>query len=87
MIQAIRSYLFIAQMYVMMLVIGLVFFPYALFKKEGARLCCKTYSRYVFWTMGWMVGIRHEVRGEVPDGEVLIASKHCLLYTSPSPRD
>ena len=76
MIQAIRSYLFIAQMYVMMLVIGLVFFPYALFKKEGARLCCKTYSRYVFWTMGWMVGIRHEVRGEVPDGEVLIASKH-----------
>lgn len=76
MIQTIRSYLFVAQMYVMMLVIGLAFFPYALFEKEGARLCCKTFSRYVFWSMGWMVGIRHEVRGEVPDGEVLIAAKH-----------
>ena len=76
MMQTLRSYLFIAQMYVMMLVIGLAFFPYALFNKEGARLCCKTYSRWVFWTMGWMVGIRHEVRGEVPLGEVLIAAKH-----------
>ncbi|MEO9575142.1 MAG: lysophospholipid acyltransferase family protein [Tateyamaria sp.] len=76
MMQMIRSYLFIAQMYVMMLVIGLVFFPYALVNKEGARLCCKTYSRWVFWTMGWMVGIRHEVRGEVPQGEVLVAAKH-----------
>ena len=76
MIQTIRSYLFIAQMYVMMLVIGLAFFPYALFAKEGARLCCKTFSRWVFWTMGWMVGLRCEVRGEVPQGEVLIAAKH-----------
>ena len=76
MIQTIRSYLFIAQMYVMMLVIGLGFFPYALVNKEGARLCCKTFSRWVFWTMRWMVGIRSEVRGEVPAGEVLIAAKH-----------
>ncbi|MEM6372770.1 MAG: lysophospholipid acyltransferase family protein [Pseudomonadota bacterium] len=76
MTQTIRSYIFIAQMYVMMLVIGLGFFPYALFRKEGARLCCKTYSRWVFWTMSWMVGIKAEVRGAVPDGEVLIAAKH-----------
>ena len=76
MIQSIRSYLFIIQMYVMMAVIGLAFVPYALFAKEGARMCCKTFSRWVFWTMGWMVGIRHEVRGDVPEGEVLIAAKH-----------
>ncbi|MEO0381183.1 MAG: lysophospholipid acyltransferase family protein [Pseudomonadota bacterium] len=76
MIQTIRSYAFIVQMYVMMLVIGLAFFPYALVNKEGARLCCKTFSRWVFWTMGWMVGIRAEVRGDVPTGEVLIAAKH-----------
>ena len=76
MTQTIRSYLFIAQMYVMMLVIGLASFPNALVNKEGARLCCKTYSRWVFWTMRWMVGIHHEVRGKVPQGEVLIAAKH-----------
>lgn len=76
MMQSIRSFLFIVQMYVMMLVIGLAFFPYALFNKDGAHRCSKIYSRWVFWTMGWMVGIRHEVRGEVPGGEVLIAAKH-----------
>ncbi|WP_299622172.1 1-acyl-sn-glycerol-3-phosphate acyltransferase [uncultured Tateyamaria sp.] len=74
--QRLRSYLFILQMYVMMLVYGLAYLPYALLSKDGARACCKAYSRYVFWTMRWMVGIRAEVRGEVPEGEVLIAAKH-----------
>ncbi|MEO0401187.1 MAG: lysophospholipid acyltransferase family protein [Pseudomonadota bacterium] len=76
MIQSVRSVLFIIQMYVMMLVFGLAYLPIALVKKEGARACCKAYSRYVFWTMRWMVGIRSEVRGHVPEGEVLIAAKH-----------
>lgn len=74
--QRLRSYLFIFQMYVMMVVYGLGFLPYALLTKDGARACCKAYSRYVFWSMGWMVGIKAEVRGEVPEGEVLIAAKH-----------
>lgn len=76
MMQAVRSYLFVAQMYVMMLVIGLAYVPYALISREGARACCKAYSRWVFWTMRWMVGLRAEVRGQVPSGEVLIAAKH-----------
>ncbi|WP_415404238.1 lysophospholipid acyltransferase family protein [Tateyamaria sp. SN3-11] len=76
MMQSVRSYLFIIQMYVMMLVYGVVYAPYALASKEGARACCKAYSRYVFWSMRWMVGIEAEVRGEVPEGEVLIAAKH-----------
>lgn len=74
--QYIRSILFITQMYVMMLVIGLAYVPYAIFSREGARACCKAYSRWVFWTMRWMVGMRAEVRGNVPSGEVLIAAKH-----------
>ena len=76
MLQYLRSVLFILQMYVMMLVIGLAYVPYAVASREGARACCKAFSRWVFWTMGWMVGIRHEVRGTVPHGEVLIAAKH-----------
>lgn len=76
MIQYLRSLLFIAQMYVMMLVIGLAYAPYAMASKAGARAACKAFSRWVFWTMRWMVGIRAEVRGEVPTGEVLIAAKH-----------
>ncbi|WP_147107853.1 1-acyl-sn-glycerol-3-phosphate acyltransferase [Tateyamaria sp. syn59] len=76
MIQYIRSLVFMGQIYVMMLVIGLLWAPYAIVSKHGARSACKTYSRYVFWSMRWMVGLRAEVRGEVPSGEVLIASKH-----------
>ncbi|WP_058288930.1 lysophospholipid acyltransferase family protein [Tritonibacter multivorans] len=63
-------------MYLMMPIFGLVFAPWAIFSKKGARVCCKSYSRYVFWTARLLVGIRCEVRGTVPQGEVLIAAKH-----------
>lgn len=75
-IQWVRSLLFVGQIYLMMPIIGLVFAPWAMFSKYGARLCCKTYSRWVFWTARWMVGIRCEVRGTPPQGEALIAAKH-----------
>ena len=70
------SLIYVIQIYVAMLVLGLVFAPYALVSREGAFAACKTYCRWVFWTARWMVGIRTEVRGTVPTGEVMIASKH-----------
>ena len=75
-IQWLRSALFVTQIYIMMPVIGLAFAPWALFSRTGARACCKTYSRWVFWSARWMVGIRCEVRGTPPSGEVLVAAKH-----------
>ncbi|QBF30431.1 1-acyl-sn-glycerol-3-phosphate acyltransferase [Thalassococcus sp. S3] len=74
--QTVRSFIFVVQIYVAMLVLGLVFAPYALFSREGAFAACKTYCRWVFWTARWMVGIQTEVRGAVPTGEVMIAAKH-----------
>ena len=74
--QWLRSALFVGQIYLMMPIIGLLFAPWALFSRTGARVCCKTYSYWVFWTARWMVGIRCEVRGTPPSGEALIASKH-----------
>lgn len=76
MFQYVRSVLFIAQMYVAMPVIGLLFAPWALVDKRGAYAACKGYSRYVFWTARWMVGMKCEVRGTPPTGEALIAAKH-----------
>jgi len=75
-VQGIRSVLFTVQMYIMMPIIGLAFAPWALFSKRGARLCCKTYSRWVFWTASWMVGLKCEFRGTPPEGAALISSKH-----------
>lgn len=76
MFQYLRSVLFIVQMYIAMPIIGLAFAPWALVDKRGAFAACKGYSRYVFWTARWMVGIRCEVRGAPPYGEVLVAAKH-----------
>jgi len=75
-IQLIRSVIFNAQMYVAMLVIGLVYFPFALFSRDGASRACHAFCRWVRWTASWMIGLKTEVRGEVPTGEVMIAAKH-----------
>lgn len=71
-----RSLFFNIQMYVAMLVLGIVFFPWALFSRRGAFAACKTYCRWVLWTASWMLGLKTEVRGEVPQDEVIIAAKH-----------
>lgn len=76
MLQYLRSLLFVTQIYIAMPLFGLLFAPWAVFDKRGAYAACKGYSRYVFWTARWMVGIRCEVRGTPPSGEVLIAAKH-----------
>lgn len=70
------SLVFVIQIYFAMLVLGIVFAPYAVFSREGAFMACKSYCRWVFWTARWMIGLRTEVRGTVPTGEVMIAAKH-----------
>ncbi|AUC55732.1 MAG: lysophospholipid acyltransferase family protein [Sagittula sp.] len=59
-----------------MLVLGIVFLPWALFSSRGARMACKSFCVWTRFTARWMVGLRTEVRGPVPQGEVLIAAKH-----------
>ncbi|AHC99867.1 lysophospholipid acyltransferase family protein [Leisingera methylohalidivorans] len=75
-VQWLRSAVFLVQMYLAMLVLGLLFAPWAAVSAKGARIACKTYARWVLWTARWMVGIKTEVRGQVPSDEVIIAAKH-----------
>ena len=70
------SLLFIVQMYVMLPVISIVFFPWAVVSRKGALTACQTYCRGVCWTASWMVGLRTEVRGTPPTDAVLVAAKH-----------
>ena len=60
----------------MMPVIGLFYAPWALFSLDGAYAACKGYARWCMWTAGWIIGLRCEVRGTVPEGQVLVAAKH-----------
>lgn len=76
MLQYVRSVVFITQMYIAMPIVGVIFAPWALFSRRGAYAACKGYSRYVFWTASWMVGLKCEVRGTPPEGEAVIAAKH-----------
>lgn len=72
----VMSFLFVIQMYAMMAIMGILFLPWALVSRRGARLACRTYCRWVRLTARLMVGLRTEVRGKVPTGNVLIAAKH-----------
>jgi 1-acyl-sn-glycerol-3-phosphate acyltransferase len=76
MLQWVRSILYIIQVTIAMPIIGLAFAPWAMFSKTGAYTACKTYAAWCMWSAHWMIGLRCEVRGKVPDGEVLVAAKH-----------
>ncbi len=74
--QYVMSFLFIVQMYLMMAVLAVWYTPFAIFRRQSAYDGVHAYCRWVRWSAALMVGLRTEVRGEVPTGEVLIASKH-----------
>lgn len=75
-IQLIRSVLFNLQMYVAMLVVGILWAPWAIVSPHGAIAGCHAYCRWVEWSAKWMIGLRFEVRGTPPTGEVIVAAKH-----------
>ena len=70
------SLLFIIQMYLAMAVIAVVFAPWALVSRHGARVACKTFCRWTIFSLRLLTGLKSEVRGTPPSGEALIAAKH-----------
>lgn len=74
------SLLFIAQMYLAMLVLAIVFLIPAILSRNGAWAGVHIYCRWVRFTARVLVGLRSEIRGEVPTDEVLIASKHQSFF-------
>ena len=72
----IRSLFFDAVLYGLMGVMGILGAPFAVWSVDGAYGVCRAYCRAVFFCLRMICGLRVEVRGEVPMGEVLVASKH-----------
>jgi len=79
-VQYIRSFVFIVQMYLAMAIVALAFAPFAMFRREMALKACHTYCHYVRWTAGWMVGLHVDIRGDIPQGAVLVAAKHQSFF-------
>ena len=80
MIQAIRSFFFTIQMYLVMALMGLWWVPATLRTPDGGHRAIRSYCRYVRWSAAWMIGLTSEVRGTPPDGEVMIAAKHQSFF-------
>lgn len=76
----ILSVVFIVQMYLAMAVLAVVFAPFALFSRGAALTACHTYCAWVILTARLLCGIRSEVRGTPPTGEVVIAAKHQSFF-------
>ena len=75
-LQWIRSLLFNIQMYLAMLVFGIVYLPAAIWSADGAVAACHAYCNYIRWSARWMIGLKTEIRGEPPTDEVMVAAKH-----------
>lgn len=92
-LQWLLSLIFVAQMYVAIVAIMLVYSPLVLFDRRAALHWMQLYARWVRFSARWIVGLKTEVRGAVPTGAVLVASKHqsfldsmVLVSTLPRPR-
>ena len=81
-VQWLRSLLFVIQMYLAIVLIMLAYTPLAIVNRAASLAWIKLYCRWVRWTARVMVGLHTEVRGNVPAGAVLIASKHQSILDS-----
>ena len=75
-----RSLIYTVQVYAMMAIMAVFFTPWAMVDRRGAFAAVHTWCRYARWTARWMLGLRSEVRGEIPQGEVMIAAKHQSFF-------
>lgn len=74
------SLVFIVQMYAAMVLMGLVFTPWALVSRRGAQTGIRVFCRYVRASVCALCGLRSEIRGPVPDGAAIIAAKHQSFF-------
>jgi 1-acyl-sn-glycerol-3-phosphate acyltransferase len=74
------SLLFILQMYLAMLVVAVLFAIPSFISREAAFVGIHAYANWVRISARFMVGLKSEVRGEIPQGDVLVASKHQSFF-------
>ncbi|MBC7676987.1 MAG: 1-acyl-sn-glycerol-3-phosphate acyltransferase [Rhodoferax sp.] len=77
-----RSLLFTTQMYLAMIVLALVFALPALVWRGASFFWMQSFCRWTRFTAAILIGLRTEVRGEVPTGAYIVASKHQAFLDS-----
>jgi 1-acyl-sn-glycerol-3-phosphate acyltransferase len=89
----VRSIVFDALLYALMLVMGILCAPLAIWSVDGAYWVMRTYCRLVFGMLRGICGLRIVIRGTVPTGEVIVCAKHqsfldimMLVHALPRPK-
>jgi 1-acyl-sn-glycerol-3-phosphate acyltransferase len=80
--QWLRSLLFTVQMYLVMIVLALVFAIPALVWRGASFFWMQSFCRWTRFSAAILIGLRTEVRGEVPTGACIVASKHQAFLDS-----
>lgn len=75
-IQWLRSLIFVVQMYLALFLMAVLFAPLALVWKGASYYWMKRFCHWSRFTARHIIGLHTEVRGAVPTGAVLVASKH-----------
>ncbi|MGB3316155.1 MAG: lysophospholipid acyltransferase family protein [Albidovulum sp.] len=79
-LQYVLSVIFIVQMYLAMVIYALYWTPIAIFRRKAAFSAVQAYCRWVRASAAMLVGLKSEIRGEVPTDEVLIGAKHQSFF-------
>lgn len=79
-LQYVLSAIFIVQMYAAMAVYALYWTPVVIFRREAVFDAVHAYCRWVRGSAAVLVGLKSEIRGEVPTDEVLIGAKHQSFF-------
>src|SRR5256885_14846367 len=80
MVILIRSAIFAIWFAVVTVAIYIAILPTLLLPRKVMVRACRLWSRAVFFGLKWICSLRYEVRGQIPEGGVLIASKHMSMW-------
>ena len=72
----VRSLIFDALFLSLMVLMGILCLPLALYSRGGTYWTIRTFCRISLWLLRVICGLRSEVRGPVPTGDVMVGSKH-----------
>jgi 1-acyl-sn-glycerol-3-phosphate acyltransferase len=77
---AFRSALFLAWFLVVTTILSLVFLPVLILPRRATIWLARVWSRATFFGLKLFAGIDWEIRGTMPRGPVLVASKHMSMW-------
>jgi 1-acyl-sn-glycerol-3-phosphate acyltransferase len=79
-LQGIRSFLYNLALYLTAITIGLIATPALIMPRAVAVFVISRLSRLVLWELKAIAGTSFEIRGPIPSGPVLVASKHQSMW-------